>query len=75
MSCLTLLFLSMLNPLNKKFEKIKNMLKNVKKGSVLVINIFFRFNTFASRLIQAVRVKTPGLHMVLHENFSGPEAL
>jgi len=27
-------------------------------------------NTFASGLIQAVRVKTAGSHMVLHENFS-----
>jgi len=29
-------------------------------------------NTFASKLIQAVRVKTPGSHMDLRGNFSGP---
>jgi len=28
------------------------------------------FNTFASRLIQAVCTKTPGSHMILRGNFS-----
>jgi len=30
------------------------------------------FNTFAPRLIQAVREKTAGLHVTLRGNFSGP---
>jgi len=29
-------------------------------------------NTFAARLIQAVHEKTAGLHVDLHQNFSGP---
>jgi len=32
----------------------------------------FLLNTFAPGLIQAVRNKTAGLHMVLRGNFSGP---
>jgi len=31
-----------------------------------------KFDTSASGLIQVVRAKTPGLQVVLHENFSSP---